>query len=303
MTKRNTKTRRDVCQEITDNIVNALENGVAPWRAEQDTTGAVGLPANAASGNEYNGINILNLWITAQLKGYTSNRWMTFKQAKEAGGMVRKGEKGTTGVFYKTLEKETGELDESGNPEKTHIPMLRGFTLFNLDQIDGIEDKREDAERPRYDFTPIEAGEKLIASAGLPVAHAGATPFYRPATDSITMPARDRFPVSEDYYAVFAHELTHATAHRSRCDRKPYETKVKRGAYAFEELVAELGALFTVAHIGLPRPVTNHDSYIAGWLAVLKEDKRAIFKAAAQAQKATDWILGTLDATHEKEAA
>lgn len=283
--------RNDLCQQITDNIVASLEAGVAPWRAEQDTTGAVGLPENAVTGVHYNGINILNLWIISAIKGYTSGRWLTFKQAQNAGGMVRKGETGTQGIFYKTLEKDTGRVDDHGNKETDTIPMLRGFKLFNLDQIDGLDALRETHDRPRYPFTPIEAGERLQTTAGITVKHEGVTPLYHPASDSITMPERDRFPVSEDYYAVYAHELTHATAHRSRCDRARYQTTLKRGAYAFEELVAELGALFTVAHIGLPRPVTNHDSYIAGWLAVLKNDKRAIFKAAAQAQTACDWIM------------
>ena len=304
MTKRNTKARRDVCQEITDNIIAALESGVAPWRCPMDQTGSVLLPQNAATGADYKGINTINLWVTAQIKGYASNRWMTFKQAKDAGGMVRKGEKSTPGIFYKTLEKETGETKENGDPETTTIPMLRSFALFNLDQIDGLEDLHEgNVERERFAFTPIEAGEQLMAACGVATNHGGARAFYRPATDEITMPDRDRFESEGDYYAVFAHELTHATKHPTRCDRKPYETDIAKGAYAFEELVAELGALFTVAHIGLPQPVTNHDSYIASWLSVLKDDKRCIFKAAAKAQKAADWILGTLDSTHQKEAA
>ena len=123
MTKRNTKTRRDVCQEITDNIIAALENGVAPWRAEQDTTGVPAIPSNASSGNAYNGVNIINLWIEQQIRGFTSPRWMTFKQAKDAGGMVRKGEKGTLAIFYKTLEKETDKTDDNGEAVTETIPM------------------------------------------------------------------------------------------------------------------------------------------------------------------------------------
>jgi antirestriction protein ArdC len=269
-----------------------------------DQTGSCLLPENAATGTAYKGINVLNLWVMAQLKGFSSNRWMTFKQAKDAGGSVRKGEKSSTGIFYKTLEKESEELDGNGEPKTEHIPMLRSFALFNLDQIDGLEELREDVDRMRYAFTPIEAGERLMRAAGVTVHEGGAQAFYRPSSDEITMPDRDRFARADDFYAVFAHELTHATKHPTRCDRKPYETDIQKGAYAFEELVAELGALFTVAHIGLPQPVTNHDSYIANWLSVLKDDKRCIFKAAAQAQKATDWILGTLaDVSENKEAA
>lgn len=298
-----TRVQRDIAQEITDRIVELLEQGVMPWVAEQDTTSAGSIPVNAASGNAYNGLNIINLWIAQHKQGFGSNQWMTFKQARDAGGMVRKGEKGTLAIFYKTLEKETDKTDSSGQAVVEKIPMLRSFTLFNLDQIDGVEHLNVEAQRPRYDFTPIEIGERMIKASGVPLSHGGVTPFYRPSTDSITMPARDRFPISEDYYAVYAHELVHATKHRDRCDRKPYESKLARGPYAFEELVAELGATFVSAHIGLPRVLDNHASYIADWLSVLKEDKRAIFKAAAQAQKATDWILQQLDTHLEQTEA
>lgn len=303
MAKRSNKTRRDVCQEITDKVIESLEAGVAPWRKPFEDAGAADIPENAATGNAYNGVNILELWVSQFANGYTSGRWMTFNQAKAAGGIVRKGEKSTIGVIYKDIEKKTGEIDANGDPEKEHFKMLKGFPLFNLDQIDGIEHKREDYNRARYDFTPAEAGEQLIAAAGVTMNHGGGQAFYRPSTDEITLPEPDRFERSEDYYAVAVHELTHATKHRDRCDRKPYETKVKHGAYAFEELVAELGALFTLAHIGLPQPVTNHDSYIAGWLSVLKEDKKAIFRASAQAQQAADWMLSALASHDNAEAA
>lgn len=297
------RVQRDIAQEITDRIVELLEQGVVPWVAEQDTTGGGSIPVNAASGNAYNGLNIINLWIEQHRRGYGSSKWMTYKQAKEAGGNVRKGEKGALGIFYKTLEKETDKTDANGEAVTDKIPMMRSFTLFNLDQIDGLEHLNDDAQRPRYDFTPVEIGERMIEASGVPLSHGGVTPFYRPSTDSITMPERDRFAVSEDYYAVYAHELVHATKHASRCDRKPYDSKLARGAYSFEELVAELGAVITCAHIGLPRVLDNHASYIEGWLSVLKEDKRAIFKAAAQAQKATDWILQQLDTHLEQTEA
>lgn len=301
---KSTKARRDVCEDITTRIVEALEKGAAPWRCPMDQTGSVLLPENASTGKPYQGINILNLWVTAQIDGFSSHRWMTFKQAKDAGGCVRKGSKGTTAVFYKTLEKDSDRVDDAtGEPLKDYIPMLRSFTLFNLDQIDGLEHLREDAERAPCAFTPIEVGERLMNACGVPVREVGTQAFYRPSTDEITMPARDRFACSQEFYATFAHELTHATGHAKRCDRKPYETKITRGGYAFEELVAELGSLFATAHIGLPQPITNHDSYIASWLAVLKNDKRCIFKAAAQAQRACDWILGRLDEAEQKKAA
>lgn len=298
-----TGAKRDVCQEITDAIIASLEEGVPPWQAPFDRSGVVDLPENAATGAQYSGINTLYLWATQHMQGYSSGRWMTFKQAQAAGGQVRKGEKGTPGIFYKTIEKDTGETDENGDAEKRTIPLIRNFTVFNLDQIDGLDDRREDSDRQPYEFQPIEAGEQLIAASDVALTIGGATPYYMPATDTINMPEADRFPNPEDYYAVYCHELTHATKHASRCNRQPYETKVQDGAYAFEELVAELGAMFTTSHIGLPQPVTNHDSYIANWLAVLKEDNRAIFKAAAQAQTACDWIITNLANHDAPEAA
>jgi len=305
MTKqRYNKTRKDVCQEITNNLIASLEKGVLPWRMDWDASGAAGIPSNAVTGNNYNGMNVLNLWVSAAENGFGSSKWLTYKQAQEAGGQVRKGEKSTVAIFYKTIEVDSREqVDENGNPVKENIPMLKSFRLFNLDQIDGLEHLKEGVNRPRYEFSPIQAGEQLLAAARehLTVHESGAQAFYRPSTDEITMPERDRFPEEEKFYAVFAHEFTHATKHKTRCDRKPYSENHKT-AYAFEELVAEIGSLFAAAHIGMPQPVANHDSYIASWLEALKNDKRLIFKAAAQAQQAADWMLDALD-KHLKNTA
>lgn len=291
--KAHTHAKTDICQRITNGVVASLEKGVAPWRCPMEQGGGkVSIPENADTGAQYRGINILNLLISGLFEGYRSNRWMTYKQAEAAGGQVRKGEKSTPGIFYKTLEKDTGEHDPDGNAVVDHIPMIRGFSLFNLDQIDGLEGLREDAApREHFTFTPIDAGERMVARAGLPVNIGGTEAFYMPAADSITMPDRDRFQCAEDFYAAFAHELSHATGHATRCHRKPYSADDRKAAYAFEELVAELSACFVCAHLGLPQPIDNHASYIGGWLKCLKNDKRFLFRAAAQAQTATDWIL------------
>ena len=168
------------------------------------------------------------LWLTAQMRGFTSNRWITYRQAQELGGQVRKGEKGTTAVFYKRIERKTGELDANGEEQVETIPIARAFTVFNLDQIDGI-----DAARPTLGggFEPRAAAEALLQASGVTIHHGGARAFYRPRTDEITLPDRERFERAADYYATALHELTHATAHPSRCAR---ETR----SYAFEELVA-----------------------------------------------------------------
>lgn len=299
-------TKTDICQSVTDQVIERLEAGVLPWHCPMERDGgAVSIPENAATGAAYNGVNIVNLWLFAALKGYNSGRWMTYKQAQATGGQVRKGEKSAPGVFYKTIEKDSEETDADGNPKVDRIPLVRGFSLFNLDQIDGLDDKREDANPgPRYDFTPIQAGERLLAAAGVTVHEGGPDAFYRPATDEITMPDRNRFADDADFYRVYAHELTHATKHESRCDRQPYQTNLENGAYAFEELVAQLGSAFVSAHLGLPPYLDNDAAYIGNWLQSLKNDKRLIFKASAQAQQAADWIMQRFNEyTTGKEAA
>lgn len=180
--------------------------------------------------------------------------------------------------------------------------MLRSFTVFNLDQIEGIElpETKVDFEGG---FDPIEAAETVLKASGVVIHEGGTRAFYRPSTDEITMPDRTRFDSANNYYATALHELTHATKHKSRCDRVPYDSKLAKGAYAFEELVAELGANFCMAGLGLSGSIENHASYIDHWLSVLREDKKAIFKAAAQAQKAYEWIEQATEVFNAQDAA
>jgi len=282
------KQKRDIYQDVTNKIISSLENGVMPWYCPWDKTGENGFPENHKTGDHYKGINIVLFWIEQQEKGYSSSSWLTYKQAKELGGQVKKGEKGTTGIFYKMLERESERINDQGNKELDYIPMIKSFSVFNLDQIDGLEIPKT-AERE--EFKPISEAEKLIKATGIKIHKSGLKAFYRPSTDDITMPNRDRFLSAEDYYATLFHEISHATKHQSRCNRKPYETNIKKGAYAFEELIAEMGAAFTMASTKISGEIQNHASYIDSWLSVLKEDKRAIFKAASQAQKAHEWII------------
>lgn len=295
--------KTDINQKVTNLVIEALEAGIAPWNCPMERDGApAGMPVNAKTGNAYNGINTVTLWMGQQLGGYSSDRWLTYKQAQELGGQVKKGEKSTPGVFYKTLQKETEEVDSNGDNMVEHIPMIKGFSLFNLDQIEGLEHLQdENATGPRYEFTPIEAGERLMVAGGVTVHEGGPDAFYRPATDEITMPDRKRFADNADFYRVFAHELTHATKHESRCNRKPYKTDLPNGGYAFEEMVAQMGSAMVSAQIGLPAYIENDAAYIGTWLQALRNDKRLVFKAAAQAQTATDWIMA--EYSREESAA
>lgn len=281
--------KKDFYQEVTNKVIDVMENGVLPWVCPWDNNFSMELPLNYSNGNHYQGINIFLLWMAQMECKFSYSAWMTYKQAQALGGQVRKGSKGTSIVFYKQLEKETGVRDDNGKEIMEYIPVIKEFTVFNLDQIDGIE-KPAIKEHVGGGFEPIEWADQVLRASGLTIHESGTRAFYRKDTDEITMPERVRFSQAEDYYATALHELTHATGHKTRCDRQPYKTDVQNGAYAFEELVAELGASFCMAELGLNGSVQSHANYLNAWLTVLKEDKRAIFRAASQAQKAHEWI-------------
>jgi antirestriction protein ArdC len=291
--------KRDLYQEVTDRIITALESGVKPWNCPWDRTGSV--PTNLKSGNPYRGINFVLFSLMQMIKGYKSGYWLTFKQAQELGGRVRKGEKGTSGVFYKLLERENGETDDNGDDVKKTIPLLRGFTAFNLDQIDGIQAPDQAFGGISSPLAANALAERIMASSGVPISHGGARACYRPASDAITLPDKSRFARAEDYYATALHELTHATGHASRCNRTPYSDEY-RSAYAFEELVAEIGSAFLCAYVAICGDV-QHESYVGSWLKILRDDKRAVMKAASQAQHAADWLLDRAGSTEHERAA
>ncbi|CTY37386.1 putative Antirestriction protein ardC [Escherichia coli] len=221
------------------------------------------------------------LWCSAAKQGFQDERWLTYKQAQELGGQVRKGEHGTTAIFYKTLEKE----DEDGEIEK--IPMLKAFTVFNVEQIDGLS--IESVPQPVAGFDPLPQAEALMIRSGAKITEQGVKAFYRPATDEIVLPERFRFADAANFYATGLHELVHWTGAASRLNREK-GNKFGSEAYAFEELIAELGSAFLLADLGITGEV-QHESYIASWLKALKGDKRYIFKAAAAASKAHRWLM------------
>ncbi|HCC5748402.1 MULTISPECIES: ArdC family protein [Gammaproteobacteria] len=275
------KAKPDMYQTVTDNIIRALEAGVKPWVCPWTGSGAAsGLPANFSTGTAYSGINIMLLWSSAAEQGYTDPRWLTYKQAAEQGGQVRKGEHGTTIIYYKMLEKE----NEAGETE--HIPMLKTFTVFNVQQIDNLA--VEYAALPAASFDPIEKAEALTARSGAKITEKGIQAFYRPATDEIYLPERFRFNNAADFYATQLHELIHWTGAKSRLNREK-GGKYGSDKYAFEELIAELGCAFLMADLGITGDV-QHESYISSWLKALNDDKRFIFKAASAASKAHRYL-------------
>lgn len=293
--------KRDLYQEVTDRIIAALENGHAPWVKpwSGDTAATLsGMPVNAITSRPYHGVNVPLLWTEERVRGFATGRWLTFRQARDAGAHVRKGEKGTLVVFFKPIEKQAADrdgrplVDGRGEPVLKTIPLLRGFTVFNVDQVEDLpEQYRVDPPLPEG-FAPIQAAEATVTQSGVMLRHGGDQAFYTPVFDRVQMPPREAFVDAQGYYGTLLHELTHWTGHQSRLAREGIIKHEGFGSesYAFEELVAELGSAFLCAQLGIHGDL-RHEGYIASWLSVLRKDKRAIFRAASQARKAADFLV------------
>jgi antirestriction protein ArdC len=281
---------KDVYSIITDRIVNLLEKGIVPW--QKPWHGGEQSPRNLVSGKEYRGVNVFLL----NAMTYQSPYWLTYKQAEELGGNVKRGEKSCPVVFWKWLEAERAE-----NGSGKRIPFLRYYSVFNVAQCEGITaDKIPALGASERQHSPIQAAETIIA--GMPkrpeIKTCGTRAFYSPGLDSVTMPSVEQFKSSQDYYSVLFHELTHATGHESRLNRKGIGgtdgewSAFGSTPYAREELVAEMGAAFLSAQACIvERTLDNSAAYIKSWLSRLKDDNRLVVQAAAQAQKAADYIL------------
>jgi len=246
-------------------------------------------PINVASKKPYRGINTLCLWATAQAKGYESGEWATYQQWQDKGAQVRKGEKATTVVFWK-FANESGESQTDGEhiASGSRLLFTRGYSVFNAAQVDSYAPKA-DTERPTLER--IEQADAFFQNVGADLRHGGNQAFYSPSGDYVQMPPFAAFRESISYYSVCAHEHTHWTANAARCNRE-LGKRFGDNSYAAEELIAELGAAFTCAHLGLStEPREDHAQYLQSWLRVLKADKRAIFTAASKAQQACDWML------------
>lgn len=283
----------DVYAEVTAKIVAMLEVGVVPWRSPILGQGKAEWPKNLESGKPYRGVNVFLLAMTSWCKGYGSAHWLTYNQAKDRGGSVRKGEKSSMVVFWKTYEttdRKTGEL--------TTVPVLRYYNVFNVEQCEGITvPAAEGAKVEATAFSPIEAAEKLVSGyEGRPeIVQNGNRAYYVPAMDAVHTPPPSKFISTEAYYATLFHELAHSTGHSKRLGRGIDTTMAPFGSpdYAREELVAEMAAAFLCGHTGIaPATVENSASYIDGWIKTLKGDKRLAVVAAGAAQRAADWIKG-----------
>lgn len=287
--------KTDLYQRITDQIIAELEKGVRPWMkpwSAENTTGRITRPLRA-NGVPYRGINVLMLWSEAMDKGYSAPIWMTFKQALQLGGHVRKGERGSLVVFASKFTR-TETDSESGEDTERNIPFLKGYTVFNVTQIEGLPAQYYPAPVAAPETMPrIEAAETFVAATKADIRHGGGMAFYQMTNDFVQMPPFEFFRDAVSYYATLIHELTHWTRHKARLDREFGRKRFGDAGYAMEELVAELGAAFLCADLGLTPDIRDdHAAYIASWLKVLKDDRRAIFTAASHAQRAADFLHG-----------
>ena len=290
----NTTTNRpDVYSRITDKIIADLEQGVRPWMKPWNAEHAAGKITRPLrhNGIPYKGINVIMLWAAATAKGYACPIWLTFKQALELGGNVRKGETGELVVYANSITKT--EIDDKGEETEREIPFLKGYTVFNVEQCDGLPAHfYAKAEAPA--LTPaqrIDAADRFFAATGADIRHGGTRAFYAEGPDYVQMPPFETFTDAESYAGTLAHELTHWTKHDRRLARDLGRVKWGDEGYAREELVAELGSAFLCADLGItPEVREDHAAYIGSWLQVLKNDKRFIVQAASQAQRAADYL-------------
>ncbi|ODR99523.1 antirestriction protein [Methyloceanibacter methanicus] len=287
--------RQDIYSRITDQIVRSLEQGIKPWTQPWNAAHAAGPVSRPLrfNGETYSGINILTLWASAMERSFAAPIWMTFRQAKELGGHVRKGEKGAPVVYANTIVK-TDVDEKTGDDVDVTIPFMKGYTVFNVEQIEDLPAhyyaRAESTSNPDERLAHAEA---FFAKVGASIQNGGNSAYYRMASDHIQMPSFEAFINAQSYYATLAHESVHWTRHPSRLDRSFEQQRYGDVGYAKEELVAELGASFLCADLGLKledRP--DHASYIGSWLQVLRSDKRAVFTAAAHAQRAVDYLHG-----------
>ncbi|MBB5708195.1 Antirestriction protein [uncultured Sphingopyxis sp.] len=297
--------------EVTARIVGELEEGRIPWVRPWDAAAfAPGLPRNAETRRSYSGINILILWSEAVQRGFAAQGWLTFNQARQAGGQVRKGEKGTT-IFYAARftpqekggrgaggaavapasvpDGRSGAGGASGEGGDRSIPFLKRFTVFNVAQVEGLPERCTAPDPLRLPRETIPVAEALLAASGADIRIGGNEAYYSPSGDFVALPHQQAFRAQIDFYRTALHELGHWTGHRSRLDRDQ-TGGFGSAAYGREELCAELASAFLCASLGIA-PTVRHADYIGAWLAIMRADTRAIFKAASLASKAADYLL------------
>ncbi|RTM09665.1 MAG: DUF1738 domain-containing protein [Hyphomicrobiales bacterium] len=294
MTNRQTGSRADIYARITERIVADLEKGVRPWVQPWQSGSANGRVTRPLrhNGQPYTGLNVLLLWSEGMARGFASSIWMTFRQASELGAHVRKGEGGSTVVYASRFTKT--EVDAHGGEVERDIPFLKAYTVFNCDQIEGLPEQYYRRPEPPADpIQRIEHADRFFASTRAVIRHGGTKAFFSPSSDHVQMPPFETFRDAASYYAVLGHECIHWAGASHRLDRDLSRYHKDRSERAREELVADIGASFLCADLGIvpemePRP--DHASYVESWLRVLQGDRKAIFQAAAHAQRAVAYL-------------
>ncbi|NMX77788.1 DUF1738 domain-containing protein, partial [Pseudomonas sp. WS 5532] len=276
---------RDHYQEVTDNILSAIESGTAPWQRSWDNVPR--WPVNALTNKPYHGINVLML----VSQGFQDQRWCSYKSAKAETWQVRAKEQGTKIYFYKPLQRETGKLDHTGQPEVKTIPLLRSYTIFNLSQMDNAPDldRTTTAERVLTDLT-VQISEEIIEASGAEIVHGYRRAGYSPSEDKVYMPDRASFTSDAEYYSVVLHELAHWTGHETRMARE-FGTSRESDEYAREELRAEMASAMIGMRLGLPAAIDGHAAYVEHYMEILRGDKKEVFRAARDAEKIARYVL------------
>ncbi len=284
--------RQDLYARVTDAIVADLQRGVRPWTkpwSADHMAGRICRPLRS-TGEPYSGINVLLLWAQSVACGYAAPIWITFRQALALGGAVRRGEKGSTVVYANRVSRT--ERDASGEEVEFQFPFLKAYTVFNVEQVEGLPAHFYALAQPQLDrLQRIGPAEAFFAALRADIRHGGAMAYYAVGSDHVQLPPFEAFDDPESYYATLAHEMTHWTRHPTRLDRDFGRQRFGDEGYAREELVAELGAAFLCADLGLElTPREDHAAYLGHWLEVLKAQPRFLFTAAAHAQKACDYL-------------
>ena len=301
-----TVTKQDPHARITSRILAELEQGTRPWLkpwSGGDLAASGQTRPLRATGQPYRGINVLLLWMEARASGFVSPSWMTYRQAQALGAQVRKGERGATVVYYGDSRKTVRD-EASGEDKEQAFRFLKTYTVFNVAQIDGLPERFHFVPEPAPEVERIAAAEAVFTHIPATVNHGGDKAYYMPSADRIQLPPFAAFHDAHSYYTTRGHETVHWTRHETRLDRSFGREKWGDEGYAREELVAELGAAFLAADLGLciePRP--DHASYIASWIKVLQNDTRAIVQAAAHAERAVAYLHGLAKPEQVKEAA
>ena len=280
--------------EVTERVIAELEQGRLPWVQPWDgAKAAIGLPRNAGTGRRYSGINVLILWSRLFEKGYGAQRWLTYRQARALGGHVRRGEEGATVCYADRFTPRTEEdrARDEGR-EARQVAFLKRFTVFNVEQCEGLPDELTVAPESLAVDEIVPLAHKLIRASGADIKIGGERAFYAPGPDYIRVPSQAAYHDRINWYRTVFHELGHWTGHASRLGR-PFDCD-DLAAYAREELCAEMASAFLCAELGIV-PTVRHADYVGAWLAVLREDDRAIFRAASLASKAADFILAFTD--------